>query len=145
MLFIEYNRHVKYIPKYFLYNNYRKDRNINGETPLMIWLRTRPNQQVPDELFYKDYGLDKDNRGNNPLMIFMDGIWYNRFDIDIPKSFFYKFNPRQRNVYGETPIMSWIKYMGEREYINQNGELITIASKPIPKELYYPNFERDED
>ena len=146
MLFIENTRHVKYIPKHFLYDNYRKDRNDDGETPLMIWLRTRPNQQIPKELFYKDYGLDTNIRKNNPLMIFMTSIWqYGRSDINIPESFFYKFNPKQRNIYGETPLMSWIKYMGKREYYNQNDELIIVPAKPIPKELYYSNFERDKD
>lgn len=43
------------IPKQLCYNGYQKDKDIDGYTPLMLWIKERRFEPIPEELYYDSY------------------------------------------------------------------------------------------
>lgn len=47
MLWIE-RREDEHIPDCLLYDGYQTDKNNRAETPLMCWIKYRPQQPIPE-------------------------------------------------------------------------------------------------
>ena len=44
------------------YEGYQRDKDKFGrQTPLMWWIKYRPNEPIPKELYYDNYQTDKDD------------------------------------------------------------------------------------
>ena len=69
-----------YIPDELCYDGYQTDKNANGETPLMLWIKNS-EEEIPEELYYNDCYADKNANGKTPIMLWKQ---YHHPDEDIP-------------------------------------------------------------
>ena len=69
-----------------MYPGWQKDKNNEGYTPLMFWIKYVPEEFIPKELYYDGYQMDKDNHDRTPLMLWIE---YHEYKKDIPEKLYY--------------------------------------------------------
>ena len=62
------NNGEDYIPLKLEYDDYQTDKNTNGETALMLWIKYS-EEEIPEELYYDNCYADKNKDGKTPIML----------------------------------------------------------------------------
>lgn len=71
MLWLEY-RYKEPIPQEMYYDDWQRDKNDNGETALMLWIKYHhPREDIPKDFYYEGCQKDKNYLYQTALMFWI--------------------------------------------------------------------------